>query len=64
MNHEIHKAHEMRSGADILYGDRLHRPGEAAVPGHALSFRVFGVFRGFKCFFQVHPLGTILQDNP
>jgi hypothetical protein len=24
--------------------------GEIAVPGHALSFRVFGVFRGFNCF--------------
>jgi hypothetical protein len=28
-------------------------PGEITVPGHALSFRVFGVFRGFNCFFLV-----------
>ncbi len=36
----------------ILCGNRFHLPGELAVLGNALSFRVFGVFRGFNCFFQ------------
>jgi len=41
MNHEIHESHEKKTGTDFL--NRW---------GHALSFRVFGVFRGFNCFFQ------------
>jgi hypothetical protein len=51
MNHEIHEAHEKRAGADHCI--QWQTPaGKPAVPGNALSFRVFGVFRGFNCFLQ------------
>jgi len=56
MNREIH-AKRMKKGPEpiILCGGRLHLPGEPAVLGNALSFRVF---LGFNRFFQDNrPLG-------
>jgi len=38
----------------ISHTDKLHLPGGAMISGNALFVRVFRVFRGFNCFFQVY----------